>query len=214
MKLENPYCTLADVQAETGNSKPEVVDTLLNAINLASRLIEAESGRDFLYHDFRVSPWVVPHESVGGNYISMPWPCIDAAGVSVRIDGVEVDKSEFRVVHEGRKWVTYLVRKSAWIATDVPEVSLGAQDKYPPMTLIEVYGQFGFVPAGTAPTENPSPSIPGTVRYAASIIAAVRSGKAKKDAIGPDGTATSVVMKAVPKDVDAIVRGLRIRSSF
>lgn len=216
MKLENPYCTLADVQMECANHTPEAVEVLTNAINAASRYIDSECGRDFLLHDHGTAAYEVPPDHVGGCYLMIPWLCIAASEVSVTIDGVEVDRSEYRVSNSTTPGgVCYLIRSTPWIArNNSPRVALGARPEREPVSVIAVKGRFGYLPDGDAPGEAPPVGIPGNLRYACAVIAAVRSGKLKKEAVGQDGTRQTLTAKYIPKDVLAILDRMKVRTSF
>lgn len=213
--LTKPYCTLADVQAECGNSTAEAVPAIENAINLASRYIESECGRDFLFHDHKTTPYLVPHTAVGGSYIVIPWPCLTPNAVSVTIDGEAVDASEFHVINDAQCFASYLVRSGKpWVADEEPRVSIRVGNGIPRLAVIEVRAEFGFRPASEQPDATPSPELPGTLRWAATVVAAVRSGKLKKESIGLDGSRMSMVARNIPREVQETLKRLRIRSSF
>ena len=198
--LTNPYCTLADVQAECGNTSNDAVPALESAINLASRYIESECGRDFLFHDHKTTPWLVPVTSIGGNYMVVPWPGLTPDAVSVTVDGEAVDSSEFRVVNDPQTFASYLIRSGKpWVADTEARVSIGVGSGIHALAIVEVRGEFGFRPDAQKPTEAPSHDLPGTLRLAATVIAAVRSGKLKKESICVDCSSLSMTARNIPR---------------
>jgi hypothetical protein len=72
---------------------------------------------------------------------------------------------------------------------------------------IEITGTFGYALADTA---TPSPEIPQEIATACAVIAAVRSGKARKEIIDFSGQRQALTLKTIPKDVMEMLGRFRI----
>lgn len=93
--LVRPYCTLEDVRNECKNSTTDNDELYLRCINLASSYVEDVCGRDFSYHDNRVTPFRVPRNQVLGTEIILRWPIISITDVRMWYDPLVQSSSDF-----------------------------------------------------------------------------------------------------------------------
>lgn len=190
--LENPYCTVEEVQAELKNTDAAIAPTVEGAINSASRFIDQYKGRDFFQHDYSTSPLVIDSEDdcVFGNVLFLPyWPVIELTKVEVA--GVEwVADTDY--VAKGRR--LYSLGGNWPVGLDRDAVA-------------RLTGKFGY--AQTAATEVPT-GIPDQIRRVAIIIAAVFSGYLRKDSVGLDGTVQQVTVTTLPTEVFTLLGNRKI----
>lgn len=180
--LENPYCTVTDVQAELRNSEAAIVDIIEDAITAASRMIDERQGRDFYYHDHTTTPVRIDadDDKVFGHVLFLPYRPI-------------ITLTEVRVAGEVWGLGTDYVRKADKLLSLREEWPVGIDDE----DAIFLKGTFGFVQASTADVPT---GIPATVRRACILIAAALSGHNQKDIVGLDGNRSSVTNKEIPKE--------------
>jgi len=89
MALVNPYCTVAQVQAEIRNTAAAITTQLEEAINQASRWIDARLGRDFYQHDYSTTALVLTKwdDVAFGDIIFLPFrPVISLTEVKAITD--------------------------------------------------------------------------------------------------------------------------------
>lgn len=183
MALKNPYCTVAQVQAELRNTEATLQTQIEDAINQASRWIDDYLRRDFFQHDFsatplRVSKW---DQAVFDEILFLPYrPVIELTVVKEGDTILTVDVDYF--VKEGR-----LIRLGGkWAVGEPPEED------------IELTGKFGYAQA--ASTDVPT-DIPPQIQRAAILVAAAFSGHNQKEIVGLDGSKEQVIDKNIPKAV-------------
>jgi len=181
--LSNPYCTVAEVQAEIRNSDSSLTDQLTRAINAASRWIDAQQGRDYYQHDHTSTPLVIDefdHCAVGCRLFLPYWPVISITTVELAGETLVKDTD----YSEREDMLVYLLGE--W-----PRL-------YRPDGTLKLYGKFGY--AQTATTAVPT-GLPERIRMAAVLAAAALSGHNSKDVLTIDGRKESVIEKAIPKTV-------------
>lgn len=213
MKLLSPYCTVKDVQVETQNSDPTEVDEFMRAINNASRWIDSYCHRDFLYHDHTANALVIPDHWCAGNVIYLPMPIKTLTEIKVvESDGTStiIPSTDYRSESDPIAGTATVTRAGRWTAPDsynttglLPERVLGLPRR------IEMKGTFGYSPAvddNTPATVNfdpnavPSPEIPAEISQACAVVAAIRSGKMRKEIVDFGGQRQSVTLRNIPKD--------------
>jgi hypothetical protein len=209
--LKNPYCTVEDVQRETQNTSPDDVQKFISAINQASRWIDGYTHRDFLFHD-ATGGMVVEEGWAAFNKIYLPWPIITLTKVETADEFgnmTEMLATDYRAVSPIGSFGGVIEASGRWYDVRKDHVM---------RTQVKIYGAFGY-PAAVAgdvqlaPNQTfsadqwPSPLVPAEIASACAVIAAVRSGKARKDIVGFDGQKTSATVKTVPKEsMDALCR--------
>ncbi|HNX05131.1 MAG TPA: hypothetical protein PKI32_06495 [Opitutales bacterium] len=211
--LLNPYCTLSDVQNECENHDSESAVSMMDAINVASRYIDSYCRRDFLWHDASSVPFVVPESMIVRETIFLPWPMAELSKITSLKDGVEetIDPKDFRVRVNVGSSTTRIIRAGKWVESvnvDIEGMTRGSIIALPPE--IRIYGKFGFAPVAESVTDAPSPSLPGNVRRACTVIAAVWSGNLRKQVHDFNGGSTTVTQKAIPSAVMEMLDALRI----
>jgi hypothetical protein len=183
VSLKNPYCTVAQVQAEIRNDQVTLVNQIEDAINQASRWIDDYVGRDFFQHDFSVTPLRVStwDQAVFDETLFLPYrPVIELTAVQEGDTLLAVDVDY--IAKEGR-----LIRLGArWVVGD------------PPDNDIELTGKFGY--AQTAVTAVPA-DLPDQINRAAILVAAAFTGHNRKQIVGLDGSKEEVIDKAIPRTV-------------
>ncbi|MDX2187796.1 MAG: hypothetical protein SFV32_12745 [Opitutaceae bacterium] len=210
--LEFPYCELPDVQAEAQNTSIEDIPDFTLAINNASRYIDSYCRRDFLYHDNRSIPLLVAPSWCAENVIFIPRPTIELTKIELSDDN-GITWTQVDPVH----WTLVKVdgAASSRIAATFDWQPLGRALP----RQIRLTGQFGYAKAGipvgrTAenfnPDSVPSPDLPAEIRTACTVIAAVRSGKYRKDVISPDGQSRTITIRSIPDDVVKMLDGYRV----
>lgn len=201
--LLNPYCTLEDVQKECENHDAEDSLVMLDAINAASRRIDSYCRRDFLWHDHSLTPFSVLDSMIVRETIYLPWPLAELSKIVIVTDGVEeiVDPKRYRASVDLQKSSTRIVLAGKWLGAvnlDLAGMTSGSIISLPPE--VRIYGCFGYAVDGSA-TEVPSRSLPAGIRRACTVIAAVWSGKLRKQVQDFNGGSTTVTQKAIPQSV-------------
>lgn len=192
-----PYCNLADVQGVAGVTDSEYDDTLIEAINSASRMVEEMTGRNFWFNDHSATPYKVSRKSVIGPIALLPFEIITLTEVGV--DGVLLDLADLNYDVGGRSIES--------------TVSFG---DYPFTGKMELSGTFGF-PLAVDDNDDPvltlpPPTIPSTVRRAAILIAAALSNEWRKERVAPDGSRESLLEVRIPSEVRTLLRQWDIRN--
>lgn len=207
--LLNPYCLLRDVQAEAGNTYPDDAEDFLVEINKASRWIDQHCRRDFLFHDHATTALTVPASWCAENVIFLPWPVITLTEITV--DGIALQSSSFSFENVPGETCGKIYREGNWLARDNYGVGLQAEKVITLPLRIQMKGTFGYAPSVTTPTAVPSPDIPADISQACAVIAAVRSGKLKREISlpGGGGAREAVTVRNVPKDTMATLARYR-----
>lgn len=207
--LENPYTTVAEVGAECANSAAAEADIYATAINLASRTIDQLTKRDFLYHDYSAADLTVEEVWCAGDCIFFPWPIVSLTQVK-QVDTVLL-AANYAISYAPGAQVERLPYLTGYLAefgqphAPVSNESLNSVyrfEDYARRRQLTVRGTFGYLPAGglgapdyTAPPQG----LPSAVRRAATLIAARWSGRYRKEAVGLDGAAVSILETDIPK---------------
>ena len=211
--LQSPYCTVEDVQRETQNRNADDVQLFIGSINSASRWIDGYCRRDFLYHDNATTALIVDERWAVFNKIYLPWPVLTLTKVeSSDAFGnlTAMTTTDYRVNPQGL--VNAVVEGNVcWFAPDqFSTPGLLPRKNFSMRPQVKLTGTFGYrlpvaadwgSPTGFTATGWPSPSIPSEISVACAVIAAVRSGKAKKDIIDFSGQKQSATVKVMPKEV-------------
>jgi len=178
MPLINPYCTLTEVQRDTGNSDADLVDQFEDSINLASRWIDEYTHTDFLTKDYSVTPYVVSLKDIIKDKVFVPWPIITltkitAAGVTILADEYIFNVNERDIRRRSGE---------AWVSKTNYPTSTGYAEP------IELTGTFGWAEP------------PAAVRIACIQIASVLTHEKRRERVGMDGGRTSVLDENIPKE--------------
>lgn len=179
--LVNPYCSVAQVQAELRNTDAALNDALVRAINAASRYIDQYKGRDYFKHDHSSSPVVVDvfSRAVYGQTLYLPFSPIISLSEVKEGGAVLVQDQDYVIRGDSLRRLS-----GHW--------SVGE----PPDNVIELNGVFGYQQTTSADVPV---GIPLTINQAAVLIAAALSGQNSKEVINLDGGKSSVIDKAIPK---------------
>jgi hypothetical protein len=193
MNVENPYCTLLDVQKETKNSKPENTEWYETCIGIASRLVEDYCRRDFKLHDHTEDNalLVVPRSWVMQDEIHLPWPIIELESLWYFIDRV-IGKTD----------------KDIWPASDyyfevggsviTSEHPLLFSDVHPFRGNIVLKGKFGYETEVDADLPT---GLPATIRKCTAVIAATISIERRLEQTNLEGNRIELVELVIPNDV-------------
>ena len=196
--LKNPYCTLADVQTETANNSHEDADQFRSEINAASRFIDGYCGRDFLLHNHTITPLVAGKNWIAGNVLFLPFPVISLTKITV--DGFELPSADYIFENGTPRSTAQVIKSGQWIRK-----RQGSQFALPPK--IELTGMFGYVPAAT--DSDISPDLPQEIVTACRVLAAIRSGKVKREFTTPDGNRQVATVRNLPPDITASLNRFR-----
>lgn len=185
--LLRPYCTLQDVQDVTGDREEEGVELTLNAINKACRLIEDLTESVFWFHDHTTTPLSIKKHLVVGSTIFLTNPVISLA--EIKIDDLVSPLTDYEA--DGR----YI--KSATLFA------------YPFTSKMEIKGTFGYPLAQTVGDGGealPPPTLPETIRRAATLTAAAISGQWHRERVGLDGSKDTMLETRIPGEVESLLR--------
>lgn len=190
MSLVNPYCTVAQVQAELSNTASALAvagGELEDAINQVSRHIDNWMGRDYYQHDYSSTPLKFNGrntESVIGDTLWLKYsPIILLTTVTVNGEVWVEDTDFIRVEDEKGSRLISLNGNFCLSTSDLTE-------------RIELIGKFGYVQASSAAVPT---GIPLTITKAAILGAAALSGHNQKEVVSPTGDKSTVVSKDFPK---------------
>jgi hypothetical protein len=183
MPLLRPYTTVERLRDFIGNFDSENEDRFIDAINRASRLIEAETKVQWWFNDYSVTPYTVPRRDVLGAVIVLPWPIITLTEVVQDSETLIEGASEGDYYFEAGETV---VRASA---------SWGG---IPYAGTITLRGTFGFALDESDPTGAPPPTLPAHIAEMALEIAAVFSGFWRRSIRAADGTSDTAIVQSVP----------------
>lgn len=201
MSVTNPYCTVADVQAEIRNDDTDLTSTLERAIGVASRWIDRKMGRDYYQHDFTTTPieLSVLDRCIYEGMLFLPYrPIISISRVVVNgtdwTEGTHYMEVTNRKTGEVNCLAVIQPPEDARLTARVASWPIG----YPPDYVTQIYGKFGYAQASA--TVVPT-GIPAYITQAAILVAAALSGHNMKDVIGLDGAKTTVIDKDIPRVV-------------
>lgn len=181
MALENPYCSVADVQARCRDKDAALVPTIEAGINAASRFIDDYKGRDYLYHNHSSTPLKISRfdGAILGEVLFLPYiPIITLTSVVVA----------------GTTWLA----DDDYVALDSRRLC-SLDGEWPTLTppdYIVLTGTFGYVQATSAAVPT---GLPEHIRAACSMIAAALADQLQKDQIGLDGQRISISDREIPK---------------
>lgn len=183
MALLNPYCTVAQVQEELRNSDESLVPVIEQAINQASRYIDALLGYDCFQHDHTTNPLRLYWRSrfVAGDQLWIPYPHVQRID-KVVADGVQLTDGTDYVV-AGRRLMR--IDGLDWLDEGTDEA-------------VEIYGKFGW------PQESASDvpvGLPEHFTRACIWIAACFTGHNQKEIVGTDGSIITITDRTIPRSV-------------
>lgn len=217
--LLHPYCTLAQVQAECENNDPECREAFHVAINSASRWIDWHCRRDFLYHDHTTEPLSVKQSWLARHVIYLPWPILSLTevktGYGANLTALAAGEYSFENPLHGA--TSRIFRAAPWQPAEAFTRLVPPERVFELPPAITLKGDFGYAPALTGEGEEatvdptrPSPALPSPINRACTVLAAVWSGKARKDIVDASGTRQSVAMKNVPTQIMEMLCGFQL----
>lgn len=186
MALVNPYCTVAQVQAETNNTDSGLTARFEEAIDQASRYIDAWCGRDWFQHDYSSTPLYIRERSalLDGGIIWLPGPVIAFTSItyqsSLLTAGVDFTRDGNMVMKAEGDWEPGRLDSEA----------------------IAVRFAYGYAQATSADVPT---GIPPEVTRATIITAAAFTGKDYKEVVSADGVRENVIAKQIPRDVEKLL---------
>lgn len=191
MPLLRPYTTVERVRDFVGNYDSENEDRFIDAINRASRLVEAETKVWWWFFDFSSTAYDVPRRDVLDSVIVLPWPILTLTEV------VQDDTTLTEGASEGDYFFDVgetVVRSSA---------SWGG---IPYSGTITMRGTFGYALDEADPTGAPPPTLPADINEMATEIAAVFSGFWRRSIRAADGTSDTAIVQTVSNQTMARLR--------
>jgi hypothetical protein len=192
MALSTPYCTLQQLQDRLRNEDANTDATALarheDAINRASRMMEAWCHTDWTIHTHTSSKLVPKNRWIIGNHIYFPWPIKSIT--AVEIDGAVEDADDWGY-ETGEKVLAY--------AGDWPKIPLDNS------SYIQVTGTLGYThPVLTAPPTDAD--FPEAVREACIITAAALTGDYRREVTGVDGAKQDLLTTEVPEEARKLLQ--------
>jgi hypothetical protein len=204
-----PYCTVANVQAETRNTDDTEIDLFTDCINAASRAIDDYCHRDFLFHDHSSSVLVVPSYWIALNRIWLPFPCIELT--EIQVDGEVLPADQYRLETAPFSKDAKIVRVGRWLRPDTFRMDvLNGGRTFPLLKQITLQGKFGYALDATNPLTVPPTGIPANITRACTIFAAVSSGRSTREYVGVNGDRQTVTLRKIPAEVTDILDRYRI----
>lgn len=195
MALENPYCIVAQVQAELRNTDTTLNAALETAINQASRYVDEWTGRDWYQHDHTSSALYVRAAMclVDGPMLWLPYsPIISLTSVTeagtALVQGTDFVISLSMYPNRGNNALTRVGGDWTCGVTDDESIAL--------------VGKFGY--AQTFTTSVPT-GLPAHINRAAVMVAAAFSGHDTKEIVSADGIRDTVTVKSIAKDVEKVL---------
>lgn len=194
--LLNPYCTIKDVQTETSNSEADDQLQFIEEINWASRWIDDYCRRDFLPHNCATVPLRVASGWCAENVIYLPMPVISLAKIVV--DGTELASTDYSFENSVPRSTSRITRVERWARQ---QTYSGSNRAFVLPPKIELYGVFGFTPETSNPAAKPCVDLPQEIRTVCRVLAAIRSGKVKREFVAPDGSRQVATVRNLPADI-------------
>lgn len=200
MSLDRPYCSMDELRSFISNNNPADEDTLIRAINQASRLVDDKTLRDFWFHSYTTSYYTVKRVDVSGDLALLPFEIITLTEVKLDdellIEGIEDDY----IYEAGSRMLRHI---SSW----------GAE---PFKGVLKVKGTFGFALDADDPDTMPPPTIPPKIKEATLMIAAAKSGLWTKSRIGISGERESFIETKIPSDAGRLLMQYKLshRTAF
>ena len=183
--LQNPLCTIAEVQTEIGNSDSSLTDRITAAINDASRLIEAYKGRTYASISY-----------VGESYLTIRTKSPDCV---LFLDGttfmVPVSHAPVQSIDSLTEDGVTLTENTDFYIDKTIGLVQRSSGKWG--DVIQIQGTFGFSGAASTP---PDDYQLGNIRIAAIKIAANLTGKNVRESTSAAAGKTSIIDKTVFTD--------------
>lgn len=208
--LVNPYCSVAEVQAELKNHNTAfgsdvAADVITLAINRASRWIDDYKCRDYFLHDhssevLTITLWdAITME----NHLYLPFPNIITLTEVVEGGIVLTENKDFiRFYDKKKREAISLIRLGGTLISFLYRENLSPQPRWmigePPSGLVTLKGKFGYDQGSSAAIPT---GIPEEIRWATIQVASAFTGQNRKEIIGVDGTKESIIDRTIPKTV-------------
>lgn len=200
MALEDPYCSVEDVQRETGNSDEDLMFQFEDAINLASRWIEDHCQTDFLPHDHSSSAYTVSLRDTIKDTLFLPWKIITLTEVAAA--GVVIPAAEYYYdagsrgirIRSGSNWITKPKDTNRGDNSFAMQWQIASTGYSEPIT---VKGTFGY----TTP--------PAAVRLACTKIASALTHEKRRERVDMNGGRTSILDERIPDDSLMLLKRFR-----
>jgi hypothetical protein len=191
----DPYILLAELRQEL-KMKPtdvpvgsDIEEDMLRAIDNASRWVDSYTQRDFLFHDFSVTPLEFDQFNGFDGFIFPPYTPIISVTKLVFAGTELVLGTQYSVENQlpQRQRINNLC---------------GAWKPRRPDRLLQLYGTFGYVQSNHAV---PPTGLPGSITLATRWVAAAISGRNRKEVVGLDGIKQTLEDSAIGKQVYALL---------
>lgn len=194
--LLRPYCSLSDLQDFLGNDTPDNVNTLLRAINRASRVIEDKTGRNFWFNDYSTSAYRVFRSDVTPKRALLPFEIITLTEVSEDEEVLEEGSDNDYIFDVGTRSIQFTSDRT-----------------FPYTGTLLIKGTFGYALADAPNSQTqPPPLLPGEISDAALRIAAAYSGLWEKSVQNPiAGSNETVRVQTPPREAISVLQKYDIR---
>lgn len=203
--LVNPYCAVADVQAEIKNSDSTLTDQITLAINRASRWIDDYKARDYCLHDFSSTALTITlWDAVRvDNILYLPFSNIITLTEVTEAGVILTEDADFvRQYDKKRREAIALIRLGGSLLSLITGENEMVQPRWmigePPSGVVTLKGKFGYDQA--SPAAIPT-GLPEEIRWCAIQIAAAFTGHNRKEVVGVDGSKESIIDRSIPKPV-------------
>ncbi|CAB4162560.1 hypothetical protein UFOVP783_64 [uncultured Caudovirales phage] len=179
-----------------GNDDPEIELKLEEAINAASRMVDQRLGSSVWFQDYSASFYTVdPRDNIGA-FIVLPFPIITLTELTQ--DGEALAGGAYGEVEDADYTFT--------VGTRTINSTGGFTG------VIKIKGTFGYALDETDPDNLPPPTLHPDINDATIKAAAALSGLWKKTSRSFGGENETVLVQAVPNDVLARLRNMRLTS--
>lgn len=208
--LINPYCSVADVQAELKNHNTAfgsdvASDVITLAINRASRWVDDYKARDYFLHDhsstvLTITLWdAITME----NRLYLPFPNIITLTEVVEGGITLTLNTDFIYEYDRkRREVIALIRLGGSLVSFLTSENMSPDPRWmigePPSGVVTLKGKFGYDQATSAAVPT---GIPQEIQWATIQVAAAFTGHNRKEVVGVDGTKESIIDRSIPKTV-------------
>jgi len=200
VKLNKPYCTIADLKAYIGNSEFED-GFYAQSINQASRMVETIAGKNFWYSDFRFVDYRPKKEDIFEDKIFLPFPIRSIVSLKVEGDIIAKDQYEFIPITDYEDPRNFYIEAIA-NSENTTESKYVINER----TLsVKIRGVFGYKVSDTLnmPTDA---NFPPDVRRATTMIAGTLTGKFMKQSVDLEGNRQNILETMIPMDAVKLLK--------